>query len=73
MTKARVDSKGRITIPRNIREKMNIRKGIVISIIPKNDYIILCKLSSASEFKGAADGLAQQIVRYGRIRTEKLF
>lgn len=74
MEKIKVDPKGRIVIPRNIREKMKIREGMEISIIPREDYIILCKSSSASEFKDAANRLAQQRTRQKRrMSIEKLF
>ena len=74
MEKIKVDPKGRIMIPRNVREKMKIYEGMEINIIPKEDYIILCKSSTSSEFKDAADRLAQQIATHGRrISIEKLF
>lgn len=74
MEKIRVDSKGRIMIPSNVRERMKIREGMEVSIITKEDYIILCKSSSASQFKDAASRLAQQIAKQRRrIRIEKLF
>jgi len=61
-------------IPSNVRERMKIHEGMEVNIIPKEDYIILCKSSSAKEFKDAASRLAQHIAKYRRrISIEKLF
>ncbi len=74
MEKIKVDPKGRIMIPSNVRQRMKIRKGTEVNIIPKEDYIILCKPSTAREFKDAASRLAQHIAKRGRrISIEKLF
>jgi len=73
MEKIKVDTKGRIMIPSNVRERMKIGEGVEISIIPKDDYIILCKSSTAREFKDAASRLAQQIAKQRRVSIEKLF
>jgi len=73
MEKIKVDTKGRIMIPSNVRERMKIGEGMEISIIPKDDYIILCKSSTAREFKDAASRLAQQIAKQRRVSIEKLF
>jgi AbrB family looped-hinge helix DNA binding protein len=74
MEKVKVDTKGRIMIPSNVRERMKIREGTEVNIIPKEDYIILCKSSTVTEFKNAADRLAQQIAKSGRrINIQKLF
>jgi len=73
MEKIKVDTKGRIMIPSNVRERMKIGEGMEISIIPKDDYIILCKSSTARKFKDAASRLAQQIAKQRRVSIEKLF
>lgn len=74
MEKVKVDPKGRIILPSNVRGRMKIREGTEINIIPKEDYIILCKSSSAREFKDAASRLAQQIAKHRRrISIQKLF
>ena len=73
MEKIKVDTKGRIMIPSNVRERMKIGEGVEISIIPKDDYVILCKSSTAREFKDAASRLAQQIAKQRRVSIEKLF
>ena len=73
MEKIKVDTKGRIMIPSNLRERMKIHEGTEVNIIPKEDYIILCKSSTAREFKDAASKLAQQIAKRRRISIEKLF
>lgn len=74
MEKIKVDPKGRIMIPSDVRERMKIREGTEVNIIPKEDYIILCKSSSASEFKDASSRLAQQIAKQRRrISIQKLF
>jgi len=74
MEKVKVDTKGRIILPSNVRERMKIREGTEISVIPREDYILLCKSSTAREFKDAASRLAQQIAKRGRmISVQKLF
>ena len=74
METIKVDTKGRIMIPSYIRERMRIREGMMVNVIPRDDYIILCRSSSAEEFKTAASTLAQQIAKRRRkISIEKLF
>ena len=37
----RIDAKGRIVIPQSVREKLQIREGMLISIEEKKDEILL--------------------------------
>ncbi len=74
MEKVKVDHKGRIILPSNVRERMKIREGTEINVIPREDYVILCKSSTAREFKDAASRLAQQIAKQRRrVSIQKLF
>lgn len=74
MERIRVDDKGRIMIPNKVRDMMNIDEGAEITIIPRQDYMILCKPSSAREFKDAARKLSEHIAGQRRkISIEKLF
>ncbi|MCW3142079.1 MAG: AbrB/MazE/SpoVT family DNA-binding domain-containing protein [Methanophagales archaeon] len=38
---ARIDAKGRIVIPKSVREKLQIREGMLILIEEKKDKILL--------------------------------
>ena len=74
MEKVRIDNKGRIMIPSKVRETMNIDEGTEVTIIPRQDYIILCKPSNVREFKDAARKLSEHIAKHRRrISIEKLF
>ena len=45
----KTDDKGRIIIPKRIREKMGLKKGTKLKIVAKKDKIILKKERSIAE------------------------
>ena len=59
---ARVTSKGQITIPRDIRAKMNIKRGDKIVFFEDNGRILLENSNSVvlSEFQKAMEGAARE-------------
>lgn len=73
MERAKLDKKGRLTIPAAYREKLNL--GDEVALILKEDYLIVCKTATAEEFKIASRKLAQEIARRRDkpISFEKLF
>ena len=42
----RASSKGQIVLPGNIRKKLGIQKGSVLSVVAKNDMIVLKKMNA---------------------------
>ncbi|MCL2721820.1 MAG: AbrB/MazE/SpoVT family DNA-binding domain-containing protein [Treponema sp.] len=62
MEVARVTSKGQITIPRDIREKMNIKKGDKILFFEDNGKYFLqnSNLIALSDFQKAMKGTAKE-------------
>lgn len=73
MERARLDKKGRLTIPAAYREKLDL--GEEVSLILEEDYLIVCKTATAEEFKVASRKLAKEILRTRDkpIGFEKLF
>jgi len=59
--RARLDKKGRLTIPAAYREKLDL--GEEVSLILEEDYLIVCKTATAEEFKVASRKLAEEILR----------
>ena len=73
MERAKLDKKGRLTIPAAYREKLDL--GEEVALILEEDYLIVCKTASAEEFKMASRRLAEEIgrTRDKPISFEKLF
>ncbi|MGI0078340.1 MAG: AbrB/MazE/SpoVT family DNA-binding domain-containing protein [Nitrososphaerales archaeon] len=42
----KASSKGQIVLPSNIRKKLGIQKGTVLSVVTENDMIVLKKIHS---------------------------
>ena len=73
MERAKIDKKGRLTIPAVYREKLDLREEV--SLVLKEDYLILCKTATAEEFKAASKRLCEEIAkkREKPVGFEKLF
>jgi len=73
MEKVKLDKKGRLTIPAEYREKLDLEEEV--ALILEDDYLIVCKTATADEFKGASKKLAEEIAktRDKPIEFEKLF
>jgi len=73
MERAKLDDKGRLTIPATYREKLGL--GEEVAIILEEDHLIVCKIATAEEFKMASRRLAEEIARTRDkpIGFEKLF
>ena len=73
MERAKLDKKGRLTIPAAYREKLDL--GEEVALILEEDYLIVCKTATAEEFKMASRRLAEEIgrTRDKPISFEKLF
>lgn len=71
--RAKLDKKGRLTIPAVYREKLDL--GEEVALILEEDYLIVCKTATAEEFKTASRRLAEEIARTRDkpIGFEKLF
>ena len=71
--RAKLDKKGRLTIPAVYREKLNLEEEV--ALILEEDYLIVCKMATAEEFKMASRKLAEEIGRKRDkpISFEKLF
>lgn len=71
--RAKLDKKGRLTIPAMYREKLDL--GEEVALILEEDYLIVCKTTTAEEFKEASRRLAEEIARTRDkpIGFEKLF
>lgn len=73
LEKVRLDKKGRLTIPAQYREKLGL--GEEVALILKEDHLIVCKIATAEEFKGASRRLAEEIAKTRKrpIEFEKIF
>jgi len=62
MELAKITSKGQITIPRDIRQKMNLKTGDKILFFEENDKFFLQNSNSIvlSNFQKAMEGAAQE-------------
>jgi AbrB family looped-hinge helix DNA binding protein len=62
MELAKLTSKGQITIPRDIREKMNLKTGDKILFFEENDRYFLQNSNSIvlSDFQKAMEGAAKE-------------
>jgi AbrB family looped-hinge helix DNA binding protein len=62
MELAKITSKGQITIPRDIREKMNLKTGDKILFFEENDRFFLQNSNSVvlSDFQKAMEGAAKE-------------
>ena len=71
--RAKLDDKGRLTIPAQYREKLGLEKEV--AIILEEDHLIVCKMATAGEFKTASRKLAEEIgkSRDKPVGFEKLF
>lgn len=50
MTKARITSKGQVTIPKDIRHQLGLRAGDEIDFVPENGVVRLKKIVSGDPF-----------------------
>jgi len=73
MERAKLDKKGRLTIPALYREKLDL--GDEVALILEEDYLIVCKTATVKEFKMASKRLAEEIAktRDKPVGFEKLF
>jgi len=71
--RAKLDKKGRLTIPVAYREKLDLEEDV--ALILEEDYLIVCKAATVEEFKMASKRLAEEIARARDkpIGFEKLF
>ncbi|MBD3192560.1 MAG: AbrB/MazE/SpoVT family DNA-binding domain-containing protein [Candidatus Heimdallarchaeota archaeon] len=71
----RVDKKGRILIPKEIRERLNIKPGT--KLFPKIEAgrLVLLKATSVREFQSEVKNFQEKLRKLtkGPIPTEKLF
>jgi len=75
MQAVKVDSKGRIIIPGELRESLGLTEGKRLMLIGKEDYLILCKPAKLKDFKDASKRLAEEIMQRRRrpLSIQKLF
>ena len=59
--RAKLDRKGRLTIPARYREKLDL--GEEVALILEDDYFIVCRTTTAEESKMASKRLAEEISR----------
>jgi len=71
--RVKLDKKGRLTIPSEYREKLGLKREA--ALILEEDHLIVCKTTTAEEFKKSSRKLAEEIakVREKPIELEKLF
>ena len=67
---AKVTSKGQVTIPKEIREKLNLKKGDKVLFIEKEDGILIAN-ASMMEFRKAQAALSAE-ARDKNITEEEL-
>ena len=62
MELAKITSKGQITIPKDVREKMNLKTGDKILFFEENDKFFLQNSNSIalSDFQKAMEGAAEE-------------
>jgi len=56
MASVTLSSKFQLSIPKSIREEMNLRAGQKFAIIPKGDTIILAPIRPLEEMRGLLKG-----------------
>ncbi|MGC9096877.1 MAG: AbrB/MazE/SpoVT family DNA-binding domain-containing protein [Infirmifilum sp.] len=49
MERARIDGKGRVTIPKRLREILNLREGEEVLLVPEKDGLLIRKASDPEE------------------------
>ena len=57
MQRIRVDAKWRVTIPEEYRKKLGLSKGGEVAIIPREDYLLMTRISESEDFKSASKRL----------------
>ena len=70
-----IDMKGRILIPKEIREKLNLKPGVRLLIKIENGRIILLKSTSLEDFQSEIKSFQQKLkdLTTEPIPTKKLF
>ena len=70
-----VDTKGRILIPKEIRDKLNLKPGVKLLIRLENDKIALLKTTTTEDFQAEVDQFGKKLKKITAepISTEKLF
>lgn len=63
MAQRKLSSKFQISIPKDVREELNLEAGQVFYIIPKGETIQLVPKRSIEEFRGALAGADVENVR----------
>lgn len=56
--KAKVTSKGRVTIPKELRELLGIRPGDVLEVDEEAERVVISKPTAEEQGEGRAHGLA---------------
>lgn len=74
MELARITSKGQITIPAEIRKKLNLKEGDKVIFIEEGDRIIFANSSMVAlkEFQDKMKGVAEERGIYGEEDVDKL-
>ena len=65
METATISSKFQLVIPRSVREKVNLRPGQIVQVIPYEGRIELIPMRSARELRGSLRGMATELPREG--------
>jgi AbrB family looped-hinge helix DNA binding protein len=69
MTQATLSTKYQLVIPREIRDRMHLRRGQRMIFLVKGDVITLVPERSLSELRGVAKGLKPGVLREKKERA----
>jgi AbrB family looped-hinge helix DNA binding protein len=65
MEKVTISPKFQVVIPRSVRERLNLRPGQQVQVIPYEDRIEFIPLRPARELRGALRGMSTELEREG--------
>ena len=63
MEKVTISPKFQVVIPRSIRERLNLRPGQQVQVIPYEDRVELIPLRPARELRGSLRGMPTDLTR----------
>lgn len=66
----RVSSKGQVTIPKALRDRLDLEQGDFLVIEPRGDEIRLRKGSTVEDFDALAQRIADRFRKRGITKTE---
>ena len=75
MSTTTIDEKGRVTIPKELRDQLGLEAGSKIVFAVINNSLLLRKTITVSEFEHISDKITQQLAEQteAKLELDKLF